>query len=406
MALSVGGTLFRTMVEFGSRHLVAEAKMPMVPAMALTTAQLNRATLSRQMLLDRARVSVVDATRQIMALQAQEPMSPYIALWNRLETFDPADLDLAFASREVVKAPLMRITLHAVHAAEYAAFHTAMLPALRSARVNDRRFRETGLSPEAADALIPALVEFCDTIRSKHEILAHLEDSLGGSPPERLWWALRTYAPLLHAPTGGAWSFARSPSYVTPPNVQRPDPESALVHLVRRYLEAYGPATLADMAQFSMRRRSDLRRAAYSTTDIVELEGPGDEIYFDLPGRAIPTGEEPAPPRLMAMWDSTLLAYHDRSRIIPEKLRRTVIRQNGDVLPTILVDGYVRGVWRPAGDGIEARAFGPVSESVWEGLHREAADLVPTWEHRSHTYGRYDHWWTKLPEGETRILRG
>ena len=138
----------------------------------------------------------------------------------------------------------------------------------------------------------------------------------------------------------------------------------------------------------------------------MELEGPGGEVYFDLAGLPLPTGDEPAPPRLMAMWDSTLLAYHHRSRIIPTELRRTVIRQNGDALPAVLVDGYVRGLWRPAGARIEARVFGPISESAWEGLNREAAALVPMWEDRPHTYGRYDHWWAKLPEGQTRLLPG
>ena len=56
----------------------------------------------------------------------------------------------------------------------------------------------------------------------------------------------------------------------------------------------------------------------------------------------------------MAMWDSTLLAYSDRSRIIPPDYRTLVMRNNGDVLPTLLVDGYVAGVWRPVEGGIEA----------------------------------------------------
>jgi len=61
--------------------------------MSLTERQLNRATLDRQMLLRRESMEVVDAVRRLVALQAQEPASPYLALWNRLADFDPAELD-------------------------------------------------------------------------------------------------------------------------------------------------------------------------------------------------------------------------------------------------------------------------------------------------------------------------
>ena len=158
------------------------------------------------------------------------------------------------------------------------------------------------------------------------------------------------------------------------------------------------------MAQFSMRRRSDLRRAVHSTTDLVELKGPGDGIYFDLPGLAIPSGEEAAPPRLMAMWDSTLLAYADRSRIIPEEYRRLVIRRNGDVLPTLLVDGYVAGVWRLTDDGIEVRPFHPLPDDTWDELAGEAAGLEAMFAERSRTYGRFGNWWDGLPDAGSRML--
>jgi hypothetical protein len=81
--------------------------------MTLTAGQLNRATLARQLLLRRERLDVVDAVHRVVALQAQSPASPYVALWNRLAGFDPAELDAAFARHEVLRATLIRITLHA-----------------------------------------------------------------------------------------------------------------------------------------------------------------------------------------------------------------------------------------------------------------------------------------------------
>ena len=101
------------------------------PAMQLTARDLNRATLARQMLLQRERLTPAHAVRRIVAMQAQEPASPYVGLWNRLEVFDPGAVDAAFNRGDIVKATLMRITLHAVHTEDYTTFHQAMVANLR-----------------------------------------------------------------------------------------------------------------------------------------------------------------------------------------------------------------------------------------------------------------------------------
>ena len=137
------------------------------------------------------------------------------------------------------------------------------------------------------------------------------------------------------------------------------------------------------------------------------MEGPEGTELFDVPGGLLPPEDSPAPPRLMAMWDSMLLAYHNRSRVIPPDYRRLVIRSNGDVLPTLLVDGYVAGVWRPVEGGIEATAFHRLSDDAWEGLEAEARQLVAFLANREPTvYRRYARWWASLPGAEVRVLRG
>ena len=107
----------------------------------------------------------------------------------------------------------------------------------------------------------------------------------------------------------------------------------------------------------------------------------------------------------MAMWDSVLLAYADRGRVIPPAYRPWVIRRNGDVLPTLLVDGHVAGVWRPSDDGIEVTAFHPLTPATWDELAEEAQSLTALLGDRETTvYRRYHHWWKKLPEAEVRML--
>jgi hypothetical protein len=376
--------------------------------MRLTARQLNRATLGRQLLLRREALDVVDAVHRVVALQAQEPATPYLALWNRLTDFDPVDLDRAFADHAVVKAQLMRITLHAVGAADYPAFHQAMQVSLRAARFYDRRFTRTGLSSADADALMPEVLEFAAQPRTNAEAEAWLDQRLGATEKPGVWWAFRQVGPLWHHPRGGPWSFGPRPSYVAARvDAAASDPALSMQWLVRRYLEGFGPATIQDIAQFSTIYRPPAKDAVVALGDsLVRLEGPNGEELLDVPGSELPPEDSPAPSRLMAMWDSALLAYRDRSRVIPPDYRTLVMRQNGDVLPTLLVDGSVAGVWRAVEGGIEAAAFHRLPDEAWAGLEAEARALVAFLADREPAvYKRYAHWWTKgLPSAEIRVL--
>ncbi|MEU9854013.1 winged helix DNA-binding domain-containing protein [Streptomyces sp. NPDC047974] len=381
---------------------------------ALTARDLNRATLARQSLSAREQVSVEEAVRRAVALQAQQPGSPYVALWNRVAGFDPAALDAAIEGFRLVRSTLMRITLHLVHADDYRPFRAAVEPTLRGSRLRDRRFTDTGLTPEGADALLPELLGYADRPRTGEELRLRAEESWGGgSLTPAAGRMLRQYAPLWHVPSGPPWQYPASPGFVAAtPEPPAPGPEAAaegLRTLARRYLAGFGPASAADLGQFGLVQRGRARAAldalvAEGAAEV--LAGPDGAVLYDLPGAARPDGAAPAPPRLMAMWDSTLLAYADRSRIVPAAYRKHVIRINGDVLPTLLVDGYVAGAWRPVEGGIEAAAFHPLSAADWDGLAAEAASLGALLADRDpRVYGRYDHWWAKgLPAVETRVL--
>jgi hypothetical protein len=301
----------------------------------------------------------------------------------------------------------MRITLHAVHADDHRSFHEAMQTTLRAARLNDRRFRSTGLSVEDADALVPHLLAFADRPRGKAEVEGMLAERLGGPPEPGVWWALRTFAPLVHAPTGGPWSFGSQPSYLSAPTVPAEDDRDRCVErLVWRYLEGFGPATAQDVAQFALLRMPTIRPALAAMADaLTTSEGPDGTELFDVPDAPMPGADTPAPPRLLPMWDSALLAYADRSRIVPPEYRQLVARRNGDVLPTLLVDGYVCGVWRPVDGAIEATAFHTLEDEAWEGLADEARGLVALLADRDPTiYGRYARWWADLPTAEVNTL--
>ena len=378
--------------------------------MTITAQELNRATLGRQMLLEREPLDVVEAARRVVALQAQHPASPYLALWNRVSDFDPGELDAAFTDQKLVKATLMRFTLHAVHAADHPAMQLAMQPSLRT-RMFDRRFTRTGLTVEDGDALVPDMLAYAAVPRTGAEMEEWLDQRLAGSA-KGAWWALRTFAPLLRTPTGGPWSFDSRTSFVAaaskPTSSDKDLADDALQTLVRRYLEGFGPASVADMAIFAMVARSRVKTALRGLEDSVErLDGPDGIELWDIPGGLRPAADTPTPPRLLPMWDSALLAYADRTRLTPAQFRPSIARSNGDVLPTLLVDGRVAGVWRPVDGGIEATAFRRLAPDEWDGLGTEAVSLTAMLAEREpRVYRRYDRWWADLPGAEVRVLPG
>jgi hypothetical protein len=224
-----------------------------------------------------------------------------------------------------------------------------------------------------------------------------------------LWWALKTFGPLHHAVTAKPWSFGLRPSYRAAPSLPKPlEREPSIQHLVRRYLHAFGPASVLDVAQFSMLQRPAVREAlAVLGDEMVELDGPDGSRLYDAADGVIADEDTPAPARLLSMWESSLLAYSDRSRIIPPDYRKIVIRTNGDVLPALLVDGYVAGVWRPVDGGIEATAFDKLPKHAWDELAAEARRLVAFLADRDpNVYRRYARWWATLPAAQQRVLPG
>jgi hypothetical protein len=238
---------------------------------------------------------------------------------------------------------------------------------------------------------------------------AWLDARLGVLPRPGLWWAIRTYAPLVHAPAETPWSFGPRPSYLAARHQARTgDPELALRHLVRRFLAGFGPASVPDIAQFALVPRARARAAVEAMAgELVTRDGPTGTALLDVPDGVLPPEDVPAPPRLLPMWDSVLLAHADRTRLIPLEYRRVIARSNGDTLPAVLVDGEVAGVWRPVDGGIEVTALRRLPDPAWAEIEDEARGLLALIAARDPAaYRRYGRWWDALPVVERRTVSG
>jgi winged helix DNA-binding protein len=301
----------------------------------LTLRELNRALLERQLLLTPQRLTVPRAIERLCALQAQYSPSPYVALWSRLTGFRKEQLTRALEDRKAVKSSLFRITLHITSARDYPYFAAAWLPAARemTPRVTVERMAELSRKVDAA-ARKPITHEQLEAIAA---------EEMGGR------WRTRTLAPLLQLPPSGTWGFHGRPELLAMNawlGVNLPTREEGATQLVRSYLASFGPATQQDLLRFAGVRVGDLKPGL----ERLELRTFRDErgrVLLDLPRAPLPEGETPAPVRFLPKWDSSLLAYAppERTRILPEKFRSIVIRKNGDVLPTVLVDGFVAATW-------------------------------------------------------------
>jgi hypothetical protein len=366
----------------------------------LTTRQLNRATLARQLLLAPANLDPVAAIEQVGGLQAQEPASPYIALWSRLRPFDPVGLERAFSERRLVKATLMRVTLHAVSRGDYAPFLQVLRPMLGSVRRTDLSTLDGPVLDEIADAVL----EFASRPRSSVELRDEAA-RLSGAPGEEAWWRVRRRRAFVYVPTGDPWSFGRRPFLAAASAWLHDDPaltgelpvDRSAERFVRRYLGAFGPATAADLSNWSGVSLATVRPGLDRVEAAGELARYSDEAgrtLLDLVGAALPDPDVPAPPRLLPMWDSVLLAHHDRTRVLPQPYRPVVIARNGDVLPTFLVDGQVAGLWWAEPDGGRARVvlepFAPIPARERAALDDEAERLAAFLSEREPAaYGRY-----------------
>jgi hypothetical protein len=344
----------------------------------LTLRELNRALLARQLLLERKRLSVTQAIERVAGIQAQWPPSPYFGLWTRVAGFRAEHLVRAIERRAVVKATVMRTTLHVVSARDYLAYAGIY----RERRIADleRQLAASGEQAnfEAEAQRVAALA--AEQPRTRPELLKLLDRPklvIEDRRPWLVWYALAARAGLIAAPASSVWrSHTSGGSFVPARSWLGADagggPEGA-EHLLRRYLAAFGPASRADLKQWSGLPMTVLRPGL----ECLQLRRFRDELgreLFDLPRAPIPPPDAPAPPRFLPRFDNVLLSHDDRRRVISDEHRGLVI-QGGEVLPTFLVDGFVAGTWSLDGGHVRLAPFDPLPRGVRRELEDEASRL-------------------------------
>ncbi len=311
----------------------------------LSLKALNRATLARQMLLAREATSALDAISRLGGMQAQVPKPPFLGLWSRLSGFRREELLGMLHRREVVRATAMRATLHLMTAADYRALRPALQPVLSAAMASVLRQRAGTLDLRA---LVEAARNFLEAEpRTFTELRAHLMERFPEGDERAMGYAVRMHLPLVMVPNDSPWGFPADAGF-TPADAWLGEPlegSEEPFELVRRYLAAFGPATVTDAQVWSGLKGLKSTFEALRGELVTFRDDRGREL-FDLPDAPRPSEETDAPARFLPEYDNLVLAHSDRSRIIAEAYRPKIVTANLKVLATFLVDGVVAGTWK------------------------------------------------------------
>ena len=316
----------------------------------LSLRELNRALLARQMLLARQKVGVVDAIERLGGLQAQWAPAPYVALWSRLTDFDRDQLTRPIDKGDLIKATLMRATLHLVSAREYPSYALATL---------DGRFGAWrppgGPVRDDLEKMYADVRAFAKRPRTREEIrarvAAHLPKSAAKDERLRGWFLFAAVATsgLVWHPNGAHFEYRQLARHVTPAARLRkePKPEIAYDLVVGHHLVAFGPASVADIATWSSVRVPHIRAALARLKGVQRFRDENGRELFDLATAPRPSADTAAAPRYLARFDAAILGHDaaERTRILPAPYKKQVIF-SAEVWTTFLVDGFVAGRYR------------------------------------------------------------
>lgn len=309
----------------------------------------NRATLARQLLLERADLAPVEAITHLVGLQAQVPNDPYTALWSRLRPFDPDAVGRLLVDRQLVRTWVMRGTIHLVTADDALPLRTFAQPAFDGEVLRHPEFGRclaTLNLPAVMDVARPLLAE----PRTGPQLRAALAEALPEHDPAAIAFACRCLLPLVQVPPRGVWGQRRQVTLVDATVwLDRPAPPAPTVdrgEIVRRYLAAFGPATVADVATWS--RLTGLGQVIEDLRD--ELRWFRDESgreVFDLAAAPRPDRATPAPVRFLPEYDNALLSHADRGvRFGVDDVDVPLFDADRPGYGAVLVDGMVRASWR------------------------------------------------------------
>ena len=313
----------------------------------LTLRQLNRATLARQLLLERATMPAIDTIRHLVGLQAQEPPDPFIGLWSRLNGFTTDELDQLLLDRAVVRLTVQRGTMHAVTADDCLVLRPLAQPLLTQQLHAHQDFRGAFDDMDLDAVMTVARDLLTESPRSTKQLRLLLGERFPAHDAAAMAFACRNQLPFIQVPPRGLWARPGEVVGTTPEAwlgrsaSDAPSVDDVMV----RYLAAFGPATVQDAATWS--RYTGLREVFERLRrQLRTFRDEAGKEYFDIPEGPVVDADTPAPVRFLPQYDNLLLSHADRTRFTGGEDFSQVWLTQTKFLGTVLVDGMVAGMWR------------------------------------------------------------
>jgi hypothetical protein len=330
--------------------------------------------LARQFLLERSSMTLVPTLERIGGLQTQYAPSGYVGLWSRMRNFRREALTAALEQRRVIQGTLLRSTIHMVSARDYWLF----LSAVRMGRQEWwRRVTRKGFGDVDVEAAVPIFREELAAGPRRATDLRELLARRGF--PSIAWNGIGLWVDLIRVPPSGTWEQRKADLYGLAETWVRPvavTESAGLEHVVRRYLGAFGPATVREIADWAGIPNTTLSPAIHRLS-LRHFRDEKGKHLLDLQRAPLPDAATPAPVRFLPTWDATLLVHARRTEILPEQYRPLVFNtKTPHSVPTFLVDGAVAGTWRYEGGRIEVKPFEPLPKAARREVEDEAKRLA------------------------------
>ena len=343
-----------------------------MPASRLSRRRLNRTLLLRQRLLARTPGDAVSVVGELVGLQAQDTLPPYLSLAARLPALDPYEVSRALEERRLVRLVTLRGTIHLLTVDDAVTQRSWTRPVQeRERRVSQVIRPALALDPEAFGREV--LEVLADGPLPQRTLSARLAERHPDLPPAALGQLARVTVPLVQVPPRGCWKQSGGVVYELLERwVGRALEEPDVPAIVRRYLRAFGPASAADVTAWCGITR--LAPVLAAMDDLVRLEDEAGKVLFDVPGAPLADEDVPAPVRLLGTYDNLWLSHGDRERVMPPGTRRSWMGSTGGAGAVLLVDGWFAGLWRPVDGRVRIlERFRALSRTEQAGLDEEIA---------------------------------
>ena len=346
--------------------------------------------LRRHHLLDDVPAGAVTICRDMCGVQAQIMSAAYLQLWTRNHAITRSQIETALCkSRTLVKTSLMRQTLHLIPADEFSLYIAALKPSRVAQAL--RVMARCGIEREEGEALTPLIMDALSAgPLGRAAINAAIRPKVSKrvrSWMEKVWSIVRVpvAAGLVCYGAGenNELSFIRVDHWLPKLKSKPISATEAQCELFRKYLGAYGPATLTDFSHWAGISMQEVKPlCALVEPGLVEVPGDRKGCFLrceDVADLNANPGSETCV-RLLPYFDSYLLAHREKDHLLSAKHYKRVYRNQGWISPVVLIAGVVAGVWSYKLQNkkllVTVEPFGKLSRSARVEIEREAEHLA------------------------------